>query len=216
MSQFGEKRTTGRVGTSVKNTSQSYYIDQTDEAGNILRAHGTTLPAAGNFAVGAQFIDTDQTAGIGGVYQNVGTTSTPVWVRMDNTRMAEVSISIAEMLALRATPKTLVAAPGAGKVLEFLGALLIYDYAAAYTEDADNLAVKYTNGSGAIVSTTLETTGLLDATADQIRTFKPIVTDLTPVANAALVLHNTGGEEFGGTGSPLRMKVFYRVTETGL
>jgi hypothetical protein len=131
-------------------------------------------------------------------------------------QVAAVSITIAQMKTARATPVTLVAAPGAGYVLEFLGATFIYDYAAAYTESADNLEIRFTNGSGAIASTTLETTGLLDATSDQIRTWKPIATDITSVADAALVLFNNGDGEFGGTGSPVRMKVAYRVHTTGL
>lgn len=131
-------------------------------------------------------------------------------------QMAEVSITAAEMLALRATPKTLVAAPGAGYVLEFISALFIYDYTAAFTESDDNIDIKYTNASGAIVSTELDATGLLDATSDQLRTLKPITTDLTPVENAALVLHNSGNGEWGGTGSPCRVKVAYRVHATGL
>lgn len=131
-------------------------------------------------------------------------------------QVAEVSITAAEMLAIRATPKTLVAAPGAGYALEFLGADFIYDYGAAYTETDDNLAVRYTDGSGTVVSLTLETTGLLDATADKISTIKPLATDVLVTANAALVLHNTGNGEFGGTGSPCRMKVSYRIITTGL
>jgi hypothetical protein len=129
---------------------------------------------------------------------------------------AEVAVTAAEMLALRATPKALVAAPGAGYVLEFISALFIYDYTAAFTESDDNIDVKYTGTSGAIASTELDATGLLDATSDQIRTLKPIVTDLTPVANAPLVLHNSGNGEWGGTGSPCRVKVAYRVHATGL
>lgn len=128
----------------------------------------------------------------------------------------EVAISIAQMKAARATPVELVPAPGAGYVLDFLGAHFILDYAAAYTESTANLEIRYTDGSGAIVSTTLEATGLADATSDQLRTFKPITTDLTPVANAALVLFNNGAGEWGGTGSPIRMKVAYRVHATGL
>ena len=131
-------------------------------------------------------------------------------------QMTEVAVTVAEMLALRATPKTLVAAPGAGYVLEFISALFIYDYAAAFTETDDNIDVKYTGTSGAIASTELDATGLLDATSDQIRTLKPIVTDLTPVANALLCLHNSGNGEWGGTGSPCRVKVAYRVHATGL
>ena len=131
-------------------------------------------------------------------------------------QIAEVAVTAAEMLALRATPKTLVAAPGAGYVLEFISALFIYDYAAAFVETDDNIDIKYTDTSGAIVSTELDAIGLLDATSDQIRTLKPIVTDLTPVANALLCLHNSGNGEWTGTGSPCRVKVAYRVHATGL
>jgi len=129
---------------------------------------------------------------------------------------AEVSLTAAEMLALRATPKTLVVAPGAGYVLEFISALFIYDYTAAFTESDDNIDVKYTGTTGAIASTELDATGLLDATSDQLRTLKAIVTDLTPVVNSPLVLHNSGNGEWGGTGSPCRVKVAYRVHATGL
>lgn len=130
----------------------------------------------------------------------------------------EVTITAAEMLALNASPKTLVPAPGAGKVLRFLGATAIYDFnSAAYagigaTED---LAVRFTDGSGAIVSTTLEVTGFLDQTTDQIRTHKPIVTDLTPVANSPLVLHMLNGEITTGN-SPVRYIVDYEVLDTKL
>jgi len=131
-------------------------------------------------------------------------------------QMAEVAITAAEMLAIRATPITLVAAPDAGYALEFVSALFIYDYTAAFTETDDNLAVRYTNGSGTVVSLTLDTTGLLDATADKMSTIQPLATDVLVTTNAALVLHNTGNGELGGTGSPCRVKVAYRVHATGL
>lgn len=132
----------------------------------------------------------------------------------NTVQIAEISITPAEMLALRATPKTLVAAPGAGYVNELISAVALYDYAAAFTETADDLVIRYTDGSGAIASTTLDATGFLTATSDQIRTHKRIATDITPVANAALVLHNSGDGEYGGTGSPVRYKVAYRVIKT--
>ncbi|UCF48291.1 MAG: hypothetical protein JSU89_14165, partial [Myxococcales bacterium] len=44
---------------------------------------------------------------------------------------AEVEVTSAEILALNSTPKTLVPAPGAGKVLEFISAILILDYESA-------------------------------------------------------------------------------------
>lgn len=129
---------------------------------------------------------------------------------------AEVAVSIAQMKAARATPVELVAAPGAGYMLEFISATFIIDYVAAYTESAANLEIRFTNGSGAIASTVLEATGLADATSDQVRTWKAAATDITPVANAALVMFNNGAGEWGGTGSPVRVKVAYRVHATGL
>lgn len=133
---------------------------------------------------------------------------------------AEVSLTNAQVLALRATPITLVAAPGAGRVLEFLSAVLIFDYTAAYTETADNLGVKYENGSGVQVSQDIETTGFLDATADTLTRAIPKVDAIaakTGCENKALVLHNIGGDEFGGgdAGNAVRVKVAYRVMRTG-
>ncbi len=128
----------------------------------------------------------------------------------------EVAITVAEMLVLRATPKTLVAAAGAGRVLEFVSAVFIYDYAAAFTETTDNIVIRETDGSGTVVSLTLETTGLLDATADKMSTIKPLATDVLQLANKPLVLHNSGDGEFGGTGSPCRVKIAYKIHKTDL
>jgi hypothetical protein len=134
-------------------------------------------------------------------------------------RWREVAISSAEILALRAAPKTLVSAPGAGYVLEFVSVLLLLDATAtAYVESAANLGVKYTDGSGAQVSETIEATGFIDQTADTMTTGRAkldAIVAATGCANAALVLHNLGaGEYTTGTGT-MRAKVAYRVYATG-
>jgi hypothetical protein len=131
----------------------------------------------------------------------------------------EVALSSADILALRATPKTLVAAPGAGLLLEFCGGVLILDATAtAYVESAANLAVKYTDGSGAKVSDDIETTGFIDQTADTMTSMRPkldAIVAKTGCENKALVLHNLGaGEYTTGTGV-IRAKVAYRVWTTG-
>jgi len=130
-------------------------------------------------------------------------------------RTAQLSLTPAQAKALRATPQTLVAAPGEGYALQLLGGTVIYDYTAVFTETADNLVVRYANGSGAAASAVIETTGFLDQTADQIRPIVP-ANDAAIVGNAPLVLHNNGDGEFGGTGSPLRVVVEYIVVRTGL
>lgn len=138
------------------------------------------------------------------------------------TRTAEVAITNAEIKALRATPKTLVAAPGAGKVLEFVSAVLLLDYGSnALTESADNLAVRYTDGSGTIVSQAIECTGFIDQTADTATNALAKIDGIAAKSaceNKALVLHNTGDGEFGGNAgadTTMRVKVTYRVHATG-
>ncbi len=127
-------------------------------------------------------------------------------------KTATVTVSSAELLALNATPKTLVAAPGAGKALVLVAAELWLDYATtAYGGIAagEDLAVKYTDASGATLAT-VETTGFLDATADAFRYVEPTTTAaVTPAANAPLVLHLLSGEIATGD-SPLKLRLLYR------
>lgn len=150
----------------------------------------------------------------------VGADSLPVLTGGDGSmQYAEVAISSAEIKALRATPKTLVAAPGAGKALVFRQLVLLLDATAtAYTETADNMAVKYENGAGDAASQTIEATGFIDQTTDQLTVGLPVIDPIVAKAiaeNKPLVLHNTGDGEYAvGTGV-LRAKVWYSVITTG-
>lgn len=145
-------------------------------------------------------------------------TGTVVELNADDRLTQTVTVSSAELLALNATPKTLVAAPGAGSALVFEGATLFLDYnSTAYDGIAagEDLTIRYTNGSGQLVST-IETTGFLDATADALRYVYPATTAaITPVANAALVLHLSTGEIATGN-SPLKIQINYRVVPATL
>lgn len=132
---------------------------------------------------------------------------------------AQVAIASAAALAIRATPVTLVAAPGAGKIAEFLGMVLILDATAtAYVEGGNNLAVRYENGSGAKVSDDIEATGFADQTADTMTTARPkadAIVAKTVCENKALVLHNIGGSEWTTGTGVFRAKVAYRVIPSG-
>jgi len=134
------------------------------------------------------------------------------------TEYVDVTVSSDEILALNATPKTVVSAPGAGLVTIFQGAFLFLDYnSAAYAGIAadEDLSFKYTDDSGLEVGA-CEATGFLDQTADQIR-YTPVkaTAAITPVANAALVLHMATGEITTGD-SPLYVRVFYSVIPASL
>ena len=131
---------------------------------------------------------------------------------------ASVQITTGQILALNAAPKTLVAAPGAGKALMVRGVFCSLDYnSAAYAGIAggEDWVVKYTNGSGDQITGHIETTGWLDQTSDQLRWVGPIgasgaVADVSPVVNAAVVMHQLVGEITTGN-SPVNVDVYYHV-----
>lgn len=138
-----------------------------------------------------------------------------VWVEFcadqpEDVDTAVITITSAQLLALNGTPQTLVAAPGAGIALVPISARLFLDYGGtAYDGIAtgEDLAIRYTDGSGNIAMT-IEATGFLDASADAHRI--AINSGLfTPTANAALVLHMTTGNIATGN-SPLKLQLRYR------
>jgi hypothetical protein len=161
------------------------------------------------------------TASDGNLLVYVTSVTTNVTVQdLTAVRYSVVALTSAQILAMRASPITLVSAPGAGFFLEFVSAVLILDYnSAAYAESADNMAVRYNNGSGVIASQAIEATGFIDQTADTLTNALPkvdVIGAATGVVNKALVLHNTGDGEYTTGNSPMRVKVSYRVHVTGL
>ena len=141
-------------------------------------------------------------------------------VTVDDTMIqyAETTLTSAQVKALAATQIELVAAPGAGKCIEFVSALLKLDYGSnVFTESADNLAIKYTDASGVAVSQTIESTGFIDQSADTYTNAVPEKDQIVAASgceNKALVLDNTGDGEIAGNAAndnTLVVGVAYRV-----
>lgn len=128
-------------------------------------------------------------------------------------RVAAVNLTANEIKALRATPKTLVAAPGAGKFIELVSAFLQLTFVTpAYGETADNLAIRYTDGSGTIASQTIEAGGFMDITTGaKITNALPKIDQIGIEVNAPLVLHNTGDGEYASGNGTMKVIVVYRV-----
>lgn len=131
------------------------------------------------------------------------------------------TITSAQLLALNATPQSIVDAPGAGLavLLTRIAARKAAGTAYGGIAAGEDLVAKYTNGSGAQVSSVIETTGFLDQTTAQIRYAGPPAStgstagDVTPVANAAVVLHLLSGEITTGD-TDLIVKVWYDIIST--
>lgn len=137
-------------------------------------------------------------------------------------RCDTVTISNAEIKALRAAPKTLIAAPGAGKFIQLVSAVLLLNYGSnALTESADDLQIRYTT-SNVAAAAAIDATGFITATADTM--IWAAVSALTAqaatdLANKAIELQNAGDGEYAGNvgvDTTLIVKVSYRVWETGL
>lgn len=127
-----------------------------------------------------------------------------------------VTVASADLLALNATPQTIIPAPAAGYANILRRALLRKPAGTAYAGVAagEDLILSYTNGAGQEVAR-VETTGFLDQATAQVRMVNArsaaaAVGDITPVAAAAIVLSLLSGEITTGD-SNLIVKVWYDV-----
>jgi len=131
---------------------------------------------------------------------------------------SKVSLTAAEIKALRATPAELVAAPGADKLIEFVSAVLVLTAGSeVLTESADNMAIEYDDGSAVAVTGAIEATGFIDQAADTITRAIPAadtIDALADVVNKNLALVNTGDGEYAGNASDdaaLDIYISYRI-----
>lgn len=175
---------------------------------------GRAIPAV---IVAGSAINIGGRAEISGVVGDIIPVMIEPTVVANDTSITSVDVTVAtgELLALFATPKQLVAAPGAGKALILIDAQfsLVYNSAAyAGIAAGEDLQISYTNGAGVKVAD-VETTGFLDATANAYRHVYPLAdTAKIPAANAALVLSLLSGEITTGN-SPLKVRVRYRTVD---
>lgn len=139
----------------------------------------------------------------------------------ERVRTVDTVISAEQVLALNATPITIVAAPGANRALIFEGCMIRKPAGTAYGGIAagEDLAVKYTGAAGLQVGSA-ETTGFLDQTTNQFRWCQAyraasLISDILPVVNDVLVMHLLVGEITTGD-SPLNVRTFFRVIPTDI
>lgn len=126
--------------------------------------------------------------------------------------VADVTITSAQLLALNATPVTIIPAQGANTIIVPQTIIAQHAGGTAYAGIAagEDIQLKYTNGSGAAASPILEITGFLDQTTAQRRLVGNDGATITPVVNAAIVAHMLAGEITTGNFA-LDIRVFYDV-----
>jgi hypothetical protein len=130
-------------------------------------------------------------------------------------------ITSAQIKALRATPLTVVAAPGVGKVIEIISASaqLIYAGTNAFT-GAQNLGLKLKDNTTSAIAT-ITGAGWVDQTASEHQEAAFVASVINSKANSdnqPLVIHNTGAAEITGNAAndnTMRVDVVYRVMAPG-
>jgi len=122
----------------------------------------------------------------------------------------DISISSAQILAMNATPVTLIAAPGAGKAIVLDRAAFFLDYNSGAYASIHDMTIRYTDGSGAIIGT-LGMTGFLDQTADTYAVLTPAAGSIILPANAPLVASLAGAVTTGN--SPIVARLFYDIID---
>jgi len=234
MSENAQFRVRNRVQIDGK-TVGSYDVILQDANGYYLLVRGTSVPSsAANFAKGCLFIKTDAGAGVKSIYENVGTTSSCSFNLMGEVTGAEigddavgadqldqmllgykdVTLTAAEIKAVRATPITLVAATEAGAGYALVPTAVTVSLNAgseALTESAANLAVRYSGQTTDLIA--VESTGFIDQATDQNRYQERAEAVMTPLANTALVVQNNGAGEIAGNASDdatITFRTYYR------
>lgn len=124
---------------------------------------------------------------------------------------SETTLTATQIKALATTQIELVAAPGAGKVVQFLGGMLkLVAGSEVLAEAGDNLAIKFTDDSGVAVSATIECTGFIDQAADTLTSAIPAgdaIVAATGSENQALVLDNIGSNFTGNASDDAQLVV---------
>ena len=120
----------------------------------------------------------------------------------------------AEVLAFRATPIELIAAPGANKAIVVHKFHIVSDDSGgAWTESADDLVIEYADGVD--ISAAIEAGDLVGG-AVVVKAQGVLSTALVPDVNAAVQIFNTGDGEWGGgnAANTMSIRIWYSVVDT--
>ena len=121
----------------------------------------------------------------------------------------KVRITSAEILLLYSTPKTLVDAPGSGKVIEFLGLTSFLDHGGTDYAAGGNLVVQHITANTA-VSGVVTNSDLINASADAYNVMPQLSTDVVAAVNDGLELTNASAVHTTGNGI-LFVNIAYRI-----
>ena len=213
----------GATSLSMRNNADNAdNLILTDAGAATIRA-GLTL-ASGNLIMGSADITEAELEAIDGV--TLGTHLASKMLSLDANselnsvgviRSQDTLISSAQVLALNATPITIISAVGAGEFMQFIGAWVMLDFnSAAYVDDAGEDLVIQNLSAGTALTASSDGT-VWDAGTDVLRFFEPL--EGAAASTSEIAVDNGGAEITIQTGewitgdSPLRVRAFYRQVD---
>lgn len=156
----------------------------------------------------------------GDTYYNNGTKTVPQWVLVEGVRV--VTLTSAQVKVVRATPITIIAAQGAGLVIEFIAGMVFVKYGGTNVwTNPQNLALRYKDSAGVIVSGAITAAGLVDQAGSIAETIPNVAGAIVAKANCdnqPVLLHNTGASEIAGNAAndnTLTIQASFRVWVPG-
>ncbi len=132
-------------------------------------------------------------------------------------RVAEVSVTHAQILTLHTTPITIIEAPADGKFIQVISAVLVNDWTANYTATSPILALEYAVGV-ASVATVSDSDTFVASTGDLAIKLSITGTLGTKSEINALpvLLTNTGGAFSDGNAANVwRVRLTYVIIDAG-
>lgn len=157
--------------------------------------------------------------------QNLGTSANPwgtLWLGNTATGIAifgiEASLNAASVIAMNGTPVVLTGAPGIGKSIFIINAIISYNHAGSAFTSGGPIVLQYGNtaagaGTSALNFASIPATFITAAVTQNIFA-QGITGSSTPVATATtddegLYLSNQTGAFAGGAGSSINVKIIY-------
>lgn len=214
---------TGGAFSQVSSGSSSQTIQTTRIFGRNVRVK-TTISGGGGFTFSVHFIAYKGTPTVVASSDlnasNLGSGTLPL-ARLANiaaSNMAEnvvrttsVNLAAADIIAMGTTPVSLIAAPGAGKIILVESITFKMTRTSTAFTGGGALEFRYTDASGAKVSADIAATVVTTGGAGtEYNHVGGVVSSLTPVANAAVVIRNATAAFADGTGTAV-VTIKYRI-----
>jgi hypothetical protein len=143
------------------------------------------------------------------------TTNEKVWklavLDSGSSVQAKVSVTSSEIKNINTTPKILIAAPGASKFIQLIGATMRYNYNSIAYASADNLVINHGNSGSAPLTAGMDITTITNSITKQVSVSDAEWNDAL-VVNAGLYLYRSAGNPTTGNGT-LDIYLTYRIVD---